>query len=155
MSINPALFSSKTDLWYTPSDFFAKLDAEFNFDLDVCALPTNTKCETYYTPDEDGLTKDWHRDGKTAWMNPPYGKKIHKWVQKAYEESLKGATVVCLLPARTGTKFFSEYCLKKGEVRFVEGRLKFGGATNPAPFDSAVVIFGKNAKVGRTLTMKR
>jgi len=73
-------------------------------------------------------------------MNPPYGRVIGQWVKKAYESSLDGATVVCLLPARTDTSWWHDYCMK-GEIRFVRGRLKFGGARGNAPFPSAVVIF--------------
>ena len=74
-------------------------------------------------------------------MNPPYGRVIGKWTQKAYESSLSGATVVCLIPARTDTKYFHDYCFPYGEVRFIKGRLKFGGCEDSAPFPSAVVVF--------------
>jgi phage N-6-adenine-methyltransferase len=131
------MFSSQTDLWATPSDFFAELDAEFGFDLDVCASPENAKCEKYYTQTDDGLAQPWH--GR-CWMNPPYGREIGKWVRKAYESHLESAMVVCLLPARTDTKWWHDYC-RKGEIRYVKGRIKFGGQENGAPFPSAVVIF--------------
>lgn len=130
-------FSSKTDLWETPQDFFDRLDAEFHFATDVCALPSNTKCEHYFAPEQDGLQQDWTG---TCWMNPPYGREIGKWMWKAYESSMRGATVVCLVPARTDTAWWHDYAAK-GEVRFIRGRLKFGGHTNSAPFPSAVVIF--------------
>ena len=79
-------------------------------------------------------------------MNPPYGRQIGKWVQKAWEESQKaGTVVVCLLPARTDTAWFHDYC-RKGEVRFIRGRLRFGDAKNTAPFPSMVVIFGERKK---------
>ncbi|KLT73269.1 adenine methyltransferase [Neisseria arctica] len=131
-------FSSKTDLWATPQDFFDNLNEEFGFELDVCALPENAKCEKYFTPENDGLKQDWTG---TCWMNPPYGREIGKWMKKAYESSLTGnATVVCLVPARTDTKWFHDFAMK-GEVRFIKGRLKFGGSKNSAPFPSAVVIF--------------
>ena len=130
-------FSSKTDEWATPQWLFDELNKEFGFTLDVCALPNNAKCEKYYTPDLDGIKQSWVNN--TCWMNPPYGREISKWVQKAYEES-KQSTVVCLLPARTDTRWWHEYCMK-GEIRFLRGRLKFGQAKNSAPFPSAVVIF--------------
>lgn len=132
------MFSSATDDWETPQSFFNDLDNEFHFTLDVCATDTNAKCPNYFTRDQDGLSKKWR--GNICWMNPPYGKTISLWMQKAYEESLDGATVVCLVPARTDTKWWHEYCMK-GEIRFVRGRLKFGGCKNSAPFPSAVVIF--------------
>ena len=133
--VNRVLFSSKNENWETPIQFFQALDDEFHFDLDVCALPENAKCTRYYTPEDDGLTQPWNG---TCWCNPPYGRKIAAWVKKAAES---GTTVVMLLPARTDTKWFHEYIYGKAEVRFIRGRLKFGGAVNSAPFPSMVVIF--------------
>lgn len=149
MSINRGLFSSKTDCWATPQEFFDRLKAEFDFQLDVCALPENAKCERYFSPDMDGLVQNWNG---TCWMNPPYGRTVSRWVQKAYESSLEGATVVCLLPARTDTRWWHNYCMK-GEVRLVKGRLKFGGANWCAPFPSAVVIFGRQARTNTLIAM--
>lgn len=130
-------FSSATDLWATPQEFFDKYDAIFGFDLDVCANAENTKCLDYFDLDRNGLTQEWKG---SCWMNPPYGRGIGAWVAKAYESSLAGATVVCLLPARTDTAWWHDYCAK-GEVEFIRGRLKFGGHKNSAPFPSAVVVF--------------
>jgi len=130
-------FSSATDLWATPKDFFEKLNAEFGFTLDVCANAENAKCPRYFTEADDGLAQEWTG---VCWMNPPYGREIGQWVRKAYESALGGATVVCLVPSRTDTAWWHDYCMK-GEVRFVRGRLKFGGVTDNAPFPSAVVIF--------------
>lgn len=133
------MFSSSTDLWSTPKDFFDKLDAEFHFDLDVCALPENAKCTTYYTPKQDGLKQPWTG---TVWCNPPYGCQIGRWVERGYKSAQDGATVVMLLPARTDTRWFHEYIYGRAEIRFVRGRLKFGGCKNSAPFPSMIVIFG-------------
>jgi len=132
-------FSSKTDLWYTPQDFFEKWNKNIGgFTLDVCANDENAKCRKYFTELDDGLSKDW--SGDICWMNPPYGRGIGKWMEKAYKESLKGATVVCLVPSRTDTKWWHDYAMK-GSITFIKGRLKFGGAKFNAPFPSAVVIF--------------
>lgn len=131
-------FSSKTSDWETPQDFFDLLNSEFHFELDVCAKPENAKCPRYFTPEEDGLKQKWTG---VCWMNPPYGREIGRWVKKAYDSAHGGATVVCLLPARTDTSWWHDYCMKADEIRFIRGRLKFGGAKHPAPFPSAVVIF--------------
>jgi phage N-6-adenine-methyltransferase len=132
------MFSSKTDEWETPQKLFEDLDKEFNFTTDVCATDENKKCDYYFTKAIDGLHMAWA--GK-CWMNPPYGKEIGKWVKKAYEEVKRGVPlVVCLLPARTDTKWFHEYCTK-GEIRFLKGRLKFGGCKWNAPFPNMIVIF--------------
>ena len=136
--MNDVLFSSKSVVWETPQDLFDKLNAEFHFDLDVCALPENAKCERYYTPEDDGLSQPWNG---ICWCNPPYGRTIGKWVQKAYETFAGGGTVVMLLPARTDTKWFHEYIYNKAEIRFIKGRLKFGNSKNAAPFPSMIVVF--------------
>jgi phage N-6-adenine-methyltransferase len=130
-------FSSATDLWATPPDFFARISERFAFDLDVCANAENAKCIRYFTTADDGLAQDWRG---TCWMNPPYGREIGKWMRKAYESSLAGATVVCLVPARTDTAWWHDYAVK-GEVEFVRGRLKFGDRNKDAPFPCALVIF--------------
>ena len=137
------MFSSKSNEWATPQDFYNKLNAEFGFTLDPCATPTTAKCSSYYTADDDGLSKDW--SGHTVFMNPPYGRKQKDWIEKAFQEGEKtGTTVVALVPARTDTKAWHNYCMKATEIRFIKGRLKFGqGAskTNSAPFPSAVIVF--------------
>ena len=132
------MFSSKTDLWETPQDLFDKYDAIYHFETDVCALPENAKCEKYYTPEDDGLLQPWNG---VCWCNPPYGRTIGKWIQKAYETFAGGGTVVMLLPARTDTKWFHEYIYNKAEIRFIKGRLKFGNSKNAAPFPSMIVVF--------------
>jgi phage N-6-adenine-methyltransferase len=137
MPINPAMLSSLTDQWATPQEFFERLNAEFKFELDVCALPENAKCPRYFTPQQNGLTQQWNG---VCWMNPPYGRTIGQWMQKAYESSLQGATVVCLVPARTDTEWWHNFAMK-GEIRFVRGRICFGKATSAAPFPSAIVVF--------------
>lgn len=130
-------FSSDRHTWETPHELFARLNAEFHFTLDVCALPHNAKCALFFSPDDNGLAQRWTG---VCWMNPPYGAEIGRWMQKAYEESRLGATVVCLVPARTDTEWWHEYA-RCGEVRFLRGRVKFVGAESSAPFPSALVIF--------------
>ena len=132
------MFFSKTDLWETPQDFFDMLNEEFHFTIDVCALPKNAKCRKFYTPEQDGLSLPWTG---TCWCNPPYGRSVGEWVHRAFFASEGGATVVMLLPARTDTKWFHDLICGKAEIRFVRGRLKFGGCKNNAPFPSMVVIF--------------
>ena len=130
-----AMFSSKTDLWETPQDFFDNLNEEFRFQTDVCALPENAKCKHFYTPEQDGLVQEW---SGSCWCNPPYGRQIGKWVRKASESK---ATTVLLIPARTDTAWFHDYIYGKAEVRFIRGRLRFSGAKFNAPFPCMVVVF--------------
>jgi len=172
--INKALFTSDSAEWETPWDLYNKLDMEFGFTLDVCATSENAKFHILYTKQDDALKLGWCG---VCWMNPPYGepekpckpkckkKKCVKrgyhiseyvpgvidWVKKARDESLKGATVVCLLPVRSDTKWFHSYIWDEEndrprpgvKVRPLKGRLKFGGAKNSAPFPSMIVIFRK------------
>ena len=145
--LNQGMLSSKTDLWATPQDFFDTLNTEFHFDIDVCALPENAKCGQYFTPQDDGLRMAWHG---VCFMNPPYGRTIGQWIEKAWREVQSGRAdkVVCLLPARTDTKWFQNYCLKSSDIRFLRGRLKFGGSKHGAPFPSVIVVFSKDTLKG-------
>ena len=130
-------FSQQSDEWSTADDLFAELNQIFHFDLDACASAENAKCETFFTKEQDALQQRWRG---TVWMNPPYGRKIASFMQKALEESRVGATVVCLVPSRTDTAWWHRYA-KRGQVIFLKGRLKFGGSKTSAPFPSAIVIF--------------
>ncbi len=129
------------DKWSTPQDFFNKLNEEFHFTLDACATEENAKCQRFFTEDQDGLKQEW---SGCVWCNPPYSKgEIIKWVKKAIESD---CTVVMLLPASTNTGWFHDYVLGKAEIRFVRGKLKFGGSKWTARFPSMVVIYkGKEA----------
>lgn len=122
--------------------FFDELNAEFSFTLDVCADETNAKCQNYFSKKQDGLRQEW--TGR-CWMNPPYGREIKAWLAKAYDSTTTGkaSLVVCLVPSRTDTIWWHEYCAKAEEIRFIKGRLKFGNSKNSAPFPSAVVVFSK------------
>ena len=135
-------FSSATNEWETPDEFFEELDKRFKFTLDPCCTHKSAKCKKHFTLSENGLNQDWSRD--VVFMNPPYGREIGKWVRKAYEESKKGATVVCLIPARTDTSYWHDYIFGKAKIEFLRGRIKFQNGNqqpNSAPFPSAVVIY--------------
>lgn len=139
--INASMYMSENEIWETPPKLFDLLDEEFNFDLDVCALPGTAKCSRYFSPSDDGLTKMW---SGICWMNPPYGRKIRDWVKKGHESAINnGATVVALVPARIDTRWWWSFCAPS-EVRFLPGRLKFfmngQPARNSAPFPSAIVV---------------
>ncbi len=136
MLVNTGLFSGESDEWSTPADLYAVLDREFGFDLDVCATAGNAKTADYFTLANSGLDQPWA--GRRCFMNPPYS-KIGAWMDKAYREALAGALVVCLVPARTDTRWFWASA-QPAQVRFLPGRLKFGNGKNSAPFPSAVVV---------------
>lgn len=125
-------FSSQRLNWQTPKAVYQVLDAEFGFDHDPCPI----------NPKVDGLTSDW---GKCSFVNPPYGRELPKWIKKGWEEYRKGKTVVFLIPSRTDTRWWHDYCMKAREIRFIKGRLKFGDAKNSAPFPSAIVVLDPNS----------
>ena len=128
---------TQTDVWGTPQWLFDSLNKEFGFTLDPCTDGSNAKCGKFFTESDNGLVKNWGTE--TVFMNPPYS-SCEEWMAKAYGASQAGATVVCLVPARTDTNWWHRYAMK-GEVRFLRGRLKFGDATDPAPFPSAIIVF--------------
>ena len=137
--INAGLYSSGRGDWGTPPDFFARLDGEFRFTLDVCASDWSAKCGEYYTVEDDGLARRWV--GR-CWMNPPYGREIGRWVEKASRGEAE--LVVGLVPARTDTRWWHDYVMRAREVRFVRGRLRFwigGEEGGSAPFPSAIVVW--------------
>lgn len=133
------MFSSNSVEWETPQDFYNNLNQEFNFTLDPCATKENAKCSKYYTKEQNGLLQDW--TGETVFCNPPYGRGIENWVKKCYEHWKSGGVAVMLIFSRTDTKYFHEYIYNKADIRFIKGRLKFGGCKNSAPFPSMLVIY--------------
>jgi phage N-6-adenine-methyltransferase len=138
-----ALLSSASTEWETPDDLYWQLHDEFGFDLDAAATGKNAKCTTYFTKADDSLSKEWKG---TVWCNPPYGRGIGLWMKKAFLSAKAGATVVMLVPARVGTKWWAQWVagMTASEVRFVIGRVKFtreDGLCESAPFDSAIVIY--------------
>jgi site-specific DNA-methyltransferase (adenine-specific) len=141
--INKGLFASISNEWETPQKFYEELDKEFHFDLDPSSNTQNHKCKFYYTIFDDGLKKDWFGN---VFCNPPYGKELGNWVEKAYKETLimnNCDLCVMLIPARTDTKYFHTYIYNVNgvEIRFLKGRLKFSNSKQSAPFPSMLVIF--------------
>jgi phage N-6-adenine-methyltransferase len=126
--------------WATPPDLYSRIESRYGpLTLDVCATAENTKCERYFSPDVDGLSQPWAP--YRCWMNPPYGRAIGRWAAKAQDESRMGALVVCLLPARTDTRWWHEHVMRSSQIVLIRGRVRFVGAASSAPFPSAVVVF--------------
>ncbi len=136
-------FSSATEEWATPQWLFDALNKEFGFTLDVCSTHDNAKCKRHFTREDDGLAQSW--ENQVCWMNPPYGTVIKKWMARAHHQAtVAGATVVCLVPARTDTSWWHDYVMKH-EIRLLRGRLKFGEAVHSAPFPSAIIVMRPRA----------
>jgi len=131
---------SKSVEWETPQNLFDRLNDEFNFTLDVAASDKLHKCERYFTKEQDGLKQSWARE--RCYMNPPYGRDIADWVEKAnLETQMDCPIVVALLPVRADTRWFHEHILYNAEIRFIKGRLKFGGFKHGAAFASMICIW--------------
>jgi phage N-6-adenine-methyltransferase len=154
----PGMMSSVRQDWATPRALFEMLSQEFHFELNVCATAKTAKAPRWFHSAENAFKQDWADAalGGSVWMNPPYGRGIGLWIERAFHASRHGLTVVCLLPARTDTRWFHDYCLK-GEIRFLRGRLYFDDQPQArAPFPSMIVIFrGKNDLVTLNRTEKR
>ena len=130
MKMTSGMFKSATQHWATPRELYEELDKEFRFNDDPCPLHG-----------EGGLDRKW---GSRTFINPPYGREITQWLQEAlWESEFRGTLVVCLVPSRTDTRWWHDYCMKADEIRFLRGRLKFGNSKDSAPFPSAIVIFNK------------
>ncbi len=138
-------FDSDNTEWSTPFDFFNPWNHIFKFTLDVCATAKNAKVQKYFDIQQNGLKQSWQ--GHVCWMNPPYGRDMVKWLQKAkYEADNNGVTTVCLIPSRTNTTWWHSLCLKASEIWFVIGRPKFGDMEYGLPLPLVVVVFAPNAK---------
>lgn len=138
------MFSSRSGNWRTPQDLFNQIDEEHHFTLDVCADQSGGQLKAGMKEffGTDGLTQSWI--GNICYMNPPYGREITKWIEKAWlEMTMNNVTTVALLPARTDTKWFWDYCIKQ-EIRLIKGRIRFLNDDKdemPAPFPSLIVVF--------------
>jgi phage N-6-adenine-methyltransferase len=145
MAIHEALYSSRSEEWPTPQDFFNTLNAEFHFTLDPCATELNTKCQSFFTKEVNGLKQDWGQH--VVFCNPPYGRCMRDWAHKCFEASQGGATVVLLAHSRTDTRWFHDSVYgKAAEIRFVKGRLRFGDGEQSAPFPSLIAVYRPSTK---------
>ena len=140
MGIGENCFKSKSHVYETPSVIFEPLRKEFDLQLDVCANEENHKCEKYFTEKENALIQNWNVN---FWMNPPFGRKLQKFVKKAQEESCKNNVIgVCLIPVRSNTIWWHKYIIDtNAEVRFIKGEVKFVGFDRGVWMPCAIVIF--------------
>jgi len=140
-------FNSKKQEYETPQNLFDYLHTIFNFDIDLAADENNKKCEKYFSKDDDALKQSWKGIG---WLNPPYGERGYKlkdWVKKSFHESQKsGCVVVMLIPARTNTAWWHDYCMQSKEIMLIKGRPKFKGCKHGLPQPLAIVVFDTHNK---------
>lgn len=139
MTINDSMFSSEKHDWETPEELFLGLHKRYNFEIDLAANERNAKLGTFFSVENDAFRHHWNL---TSWLNPPYGRQIVNWIQRAYDQSrVHASTIVVLMPARTDTMYFHDFVMKSRKIYFIKGRLTFVGADHPAPFPSMVVEF--------------
>lgn len=144
MSKHDVHYSSERMTWGTPKHLYSELHRRYQFDLDVAACAANALCPRYYQEGGggksagDGLSAPW--DDARVWCNPPYGREIGHWVDKANREAEHAQLIVMLVPARTDTLWWHRAIAKARPV-FLKGRLKFEGAKSSAPFPSALLVW--------------
>jgi phage N-6-adenine-methyltransferase len=136
-------FNSTRQDWPTPDKLFDVLDRRYGFNFDLAADKSNTKCVNYFTKEDDALLQIWKG---VCWLNPPYGgsgtNKLKAWVMKAFKAGqIDGCSVTMLIPARTNTNWWHDYCMRAKEILFIRGRPKFGDAKHGLPQPLAIVYF--------------
>ena len=125
--------------WETPQNFFDTLNREFGFTLDVCAFGHNAKCNKFFCPQDNGLSKKWEG---TCWCNPPFDKTMGEWIKKAHCSAQKGATVVCLFPGNYhDNKWWHNFVMRSSEIRYIRGRLKFIYLEKLTSMRTVLVVF--------------
>jgi phage N-6-adenine-methyltransferase len=139
-------FESARQDWETPQELFDYINGYFGFTFDLAASSENTKCNAYFTEDDNALLQEWHG---ICWLNPPYGgtggSKLSEWIEKAYTESARDTCeVAMLMPARTNTNWWHNFCMRSQEIIFIKGRPKFGNAKHGLPQPLAIVYFTGN-----------
>ena len=127
--MNRVVFSSQSDHWSTPEAVYSGLDQEFHFTCDPNPLMSK----------EDGRKAKWTG---SVFCNPPYS-RIGEFIRTGlwHLGTRNCVSIVFLLPARTDTSWFHDFCLVADEIRFIRGRLRFGKAKNSAPFPSMIEVF--------------
>jgi site-specific DNA-methyltransferase (adenine-specific) len=156
-------FDSAKQNWETPQQIFNFFDNIYHFQTDLAADELNHKCPHYFTEKDNVLSLDWVGN---CWLNPPYGNKAYKlkdWIIKCYNESQTDDCIVAILiPARTNTSWWHNYCMKANTIYFLNGRPKFiertQGYPQPCkhglPQPLAVIIFKKSNESTKLLSLK-
>ena len=124
--------------WATPPEVFDPLHAEFGFTVDACATPDNAKCARFWSEADNGLAQNW--TGERVWMNPPYGREVAAWTQKAAHS--RAAVVVGLLPASTDLAWWHRDVIDRARVRYIRGRVRFltDGPYRASGFFASVIV---------------
>jgi len=135
--------------WATPPEVFDPLNKEFAFTLDPCATPANAKCSSFFTEEINGLERAWA--GHRVFMNPPYGREVYAWTNKARREAELGTLVVGLLPASTDLAWWHDDVVGRAEVRYIRGRVRFltDGPYRASGFFASVIVIWRQQEVGR------
>lgn len=119
--------------WRTPLEVFHWIEKIYSikFDLDPATSEDNPLgTRFFFTPRTDGLAHSWR--GRRVFVNPPYGREISRWIEKAVKEVLdnpddKDLEIVMLLPSATDTKWFKRLW-DYADIIFLTGRIQFVGA---------------------------
>lgn len=164
------LASAKSDLWGTPAALVDRLHLEFNIVLDLAALKPSAVADAYFGPDHvdeqwrNALTCDWTNtlreiSGRYAFgfLNPPFS-LLPAFMRKVWQESQRGARIVCVLPQKTETVWYHDVAVHADAIRQLRARLPYVSAAKPDPgakndpafFPSSVMVFDGLAPVFST-----
>ena len=142
------MFSSSKMDWRTPPEVFDFFNSRYAFDFDAAATPEDALLPDFIPPSVDALATDWGRlfpNASAAWVNPPYGRGVDKWMAKCAAEGAAGMLVGALVFARTDTRWWHDYVMQARTVWLIKGRIRFlghdGVAGNSAPAPSAFVVW--------------
>jgi phage N-6-adenine-methyltransferase len=147
------------DDWTTPPEIFDPINKTFRFDLDAAAgSAEEARTPAFIPPSVDALSVNWidycrpkkGRQYGTVWLNPPYGREVNLWVEKAEKEAARGLFVVVLIPANTDTEYWQEWIVESPYcvgVIFLSPRVRFilpdeGKERGSAPKGHAIIIYG-------------
>lgn len=143
----PAVFSSASEEWYTPPELIEEVLAEIGgneFDCDPASPRTDgpIPARIHFTRKENGLLHPWVG---IVWLNPPYGRQLPAWVQKAISEIRTGQAeiIYLLVPSRTDTRWWHDLMAAGASVQYLKGRIRFlkenGERGDASPFPSVLL----------------
>lgn len=147
-----AVALKESDNRFTSPSFIAAIEHAFGgIDFDPCWHPASAVRPQAWLDvrrGDDGLRDDW--SGRLAFVNPPWSNQ-KKWIERAHDQRSSGkvGTIVCLVPAKTDTRFFHEVLSKVADVYFIEGRPRFfkeDGSSEATMVSAMVVIFGATSE---------
>ncbi len=149
---SPNVLLKESDNRFTSPILIKAVEASFGkITFDPCWHPASSvRPKRYFDArrGDDGLRDPW--SGRLAFVNPPWSAQ-KKWIERAYDQWRRGKvrTVMCLVPAKTDTKFFHDVLIEEADVYFLQGRPRFfkaDGTSAGTMVSTMLVIFGATSE---------